>query len=167
VIHDAALANWEGSAQFHHIVNDPGWSGLRAQERYFKEPEREIIQVRVIRLDGALKGVPRVDFIKIDVEGGEFGVLKGGQNTLERFKPTVYFEHARIHFLHYGEISIPVYDLLTGIGLSILSLKSAKLQTREQFVEAVEYSHRIDYERDAETNFLAAPQDRLLPLTAN
>jgi len=33
-----------------------------------------------------------VDFIKIDVEGHEFEVLKGGEYTINKFKPTIIFE---------------------------------------------------------------------------
>jgi FkbM family methyltransferase len=50
--------------------------------------------VDVVRLDGFLEEdpLPRVDFIKIDVEGMEPEVLQGAKKTLERFRPIVVFE---------------------------------------------------------------------------
>lgn len=37
-------------------------------------------------------GISRIDFIKIDIEGGELGALKGAQKSIERFKPAVMVE---------------------------------------------------------------------------
>ena len=50
----------------------------------------EIIETSTldIELDGRL-----IDLIKIDVEGGEYNVLKGAQNTLANSKPLVVVEH--------------------------------------------------------------------------
>ena len=39
-----------------------------------------------------IKGFPSIDFIKIDVEGMEFNVLKGANNTLAYFKPKMLIE---------------------------------------------------------------------------
>lgn len=55
------------------------------------------IEVPVTTLDRFCEEqrLERVDFIKIDVEGGEFAVLRGGENTLARFRPVIYMEMAR------------------------------------------------------------------------
>lgn len=166
VIHQAAMADATGAASFHHVVNDSAWSGLLKQERYFVTPQFESISVDLMRLDDALGQAKRVDFIKVDVEGGEFGVLAGGLRTLERFQPVLYFEHARIHFLNYGEISLPLYDLLAGAGYSVLSLQSETVLNRTEFVDIVEYAHAINYDFPAETNFIAAPKERLMDMLA-
>lgn len=48
--------------------------------------ESEPVRVKMIRLDDWLQRerVSRVDFIKLDVEGGEFDALKGAEALLER-----------------------------------------------------------------------------------
>ena len=161
VIHQAAVADATGVADFHHVVNDPGWSGLLKQGGYFVAPQFESILVDLVRLDDVLAQAARIDFIKVDVEGGELGVLAGGLQTLERFQPIVYFEHARIHFLNYGEISAPLYELLSGVGYSVLSLERKTVLDRSAFVDIVRHAHEINYDFPAETNFLAAPQERL------
>ena len=42
------------------------------------------------RLDDIYKGIPSV--IKIDVEGHEMEVLKGSENTIKKYKPTLLIE---------------------------------------------------------------------------
>lgn len=49
-----------------------------------------IAQVELKRLDDV--GLTQVDMIKVDVEGGEWAVLKGAQQLLARCKPKVLFE---------------------------------------------------------------------------
>ena len=48
--------------------------------------------VNVVALDDVLEKEPRVDLIKIDVEGWELDVLRGGARILERHQPLLYVE---------------------------------------------------------------------------
>lgn len=48
--------------------------------------------------------LPRVNFIKIDVEGAELEVLYGAEETLERCKPKVILEFNTFAFVHYRNI---------------------------------------------------------------
>jgi FkbM family methyltransferase len=48
--------------------------------------------------------LPRVDFIKIDVEGAELDVLHGASNTLKKFAPLVVMEFNSYAFVHLREI---------------------------------------------------------------
>lgn len=50
-------------------------------------------QCNVQTIDGL--GLPRVDFIKADVEGMELDVLLGAQKTIAQHKPFLYLEHDR------------------------------------------------------------------------
>lgn len=160
VIHQVALANSNGSTEFQHVLNDPAWSGLRPQ-RYLFKPQLETIQVDIRRLDDVLAEATRVDFIKVDVEGAELEVFSGGQRTLERFQPTLYFEHARTHFSDYGSTSVPLYELLSNAGYSVLSLQSCTVLTCGEFEHLVQYADAVNYAYPAETNFIAAPAERL------
>ena len=69
------------------------------------EPEKETIDM--MKLDNylAIRKIGRVDFIKIDVDGYEYEVLKGAKKTLETYKPILYLEMG-----HY-ENKIPQYTL--------------------------------------------------------
>jgi hypothetical protein len=40
------------------------------------------------------KGIDRIDFVKLDVDGNKAGVLAGAANTLRRFRPRILMEWA-------------------------------------------------------------------------
>lgn len=52
------------------------------------------IQVKVKTLDALLAELdfPKVDFVRMDIEGGEIAVIKGMQNTLKQYKPAILIE---------------------------------------------------------------------------
>ncbi|MBU1449324.1 FkbM family methyltransferase [Patescibacteria group bacterium] len=72
---------------------------------------------RVIALDEwvELNGMTKVDFIKIDTEGAELEILKGGLNTLRRFKPKLLVE---VHTFVKETLLPDVEDLMKGLGYS-------------------------------------------------
>ena len=47
----------------------------------------EIVKITTLDAYVREKNLPRVDFIKLDVEGAELDVLKGAVTTIARFKP--------------------------------------------------------------------------------
>jgi FkbM family methyltransferase len=53
------------------------------------------VEVPCVRLDN-FRHLSRLDFIKIDVEGMEADVLRGGENLVRKFKPTLYVENDRV-----------------------------------------------------------------------
>ena len=62
------------------------------------DPETKTI-VECHRLDDIYKGVPSI--IKIDVEGHEMQVLKGAENTIKKYMPTILIE---IHDFENSEV---------------------------------------------------------------
>ncbi len=105
-----ALSDVDGSDVFQHVVNAPAYSGFRRTDGNRAAETVETIPVTKARLDQVLAGV-EVDLIKIDVEGAELQVLRGGLETIRRCKPYVLFEHAE-HAAHYGTKPKDIYDLL-------------------------------------------------------
>jgi FkbM family methyltransferase len=61
-------------------------------------------------LDGfsARLGIDRLDFVKIDVEGAELHVLRGGQDTIGGFKPLVMVEVEDRHLERFGVSSAQI-----------------------------------------------------------
>jgi len=58
--------------------------------------------VEVITIDEFFRreGIDRLNFVKIDVEGMEYEVLKGGLATWKRFQPVLFFETIREFEMH-------------------------------------------------------------------
>lgn len=122
-VHEAALANGDGTVEFQHVETNPAYSGLK-RRRYDRPGERvRAIQVVVRRLDDLIEQDHQVDFLKIDVEGGELGVLQGARRTLAGNKPTILFEHGLGAADFYGTKPRDLWDLLVNeVGLQIYTL---------------------------------------------
>jgi FkbM family methyltransferase len=69
------------------------------------ESEFEKRQVEIRTLDQYVidVGLDRVDFIKIDVEGFELNVLRGAEDTLSQFKPTIILEYDERRHGEHGD----------------------------------------------------------------
>ena len=66
------------------------------------------------RLDNIIPENLPIHFIKIDVEGAELLVFKGGLKTIHRNKPLIVFEHGIGAADYYDSSPEEVYDLLIG-----------------------------------------------------
>ena len=79
---------------------------------------RRTYKVRARPLDDIIResGVTRVDAIKIDVEGAEYVVLKGAQQTLDRFHPMLLVEIVERQLRAMGTSSAQVRELLRAHG---------------------------------------------------
>ena len=136
-IRNAALGDETGIADFLHIVDSPGQSGFR--DRDFPETTaRETIRVAVERLDDALERGTAPVVIKVDVEGAELAVFRGGLETITRHRPCILFEHMIGGAEYYGTRSEDVWDLLCEeCQLTIFDLDGAGPYSRDQFADAV------------------------------
>ena len=72
----------------------------------------------------AAKNLDRLDFVKIDTDGYECQIIKGGLNTLKKFKPVMVIEFNR-KSLENGSLE-PMVDLLRAFGYSFFQSKSLK-----------------------------------------
>jgi FkbM family methyltransferase len=117
---EAALSDRDGSDEFFRVTSAPGYSGLRLRPLDRPDERVERIEVSVRRLDDLAPPDRSVRLIKIDVEGGELDVLRGGLATLTRHQPYVAFEHGSPSVAAYGSTSAELFDFLVGkIGLRI------------------------------------------------
>ena len=78
----------EGQKLFANVTGNSGGNGFRTSRDNPDSPETTCI-VETIRLDDFVREnhLPRVDFIKADIEGFERHMLAGAQETLARFAP--------------------------------------------------------------------------------
>lgn len=149
-VRQAALSDKSGESPFHHVTTNPGYSGLRRRTYDRPHEEVEIITVRTERLDDVLPADYALHLMKVDVEGAELQVFRGGLETLQRCRPYLLFEHGLGGADHYGTTPELVYDLLVDqAGLRIFPLDGTGALSREAF-SAIFASNRM-------WNFLAHP----------
>lgn len=105
------------------VVNDrsPGESGLLPRRYNLAEARTRSIEVTVERLDDW--DLPfKVDFVKVDVEGGEVDVLHGGRDFLARNRCIVSVEYGEAGYSAYGCDAMTLHELAVENGYRIADL---------------------------------------------
>lgn len=119
-----ALSDTEGNTIFQYVKNAPAYSGIKKRKYDIDNPEIEEINVELKKLEDIIPTDIAIDFIKIDVEGAELGVLKGAKNILLKNKPIIVFEFGLGASDYYNTQPFDIYNLLVDeIGLQIFTLK--------------------------------------------
>lgn len=85
-------------------------------------------QFEVVRLDDELGALPRIDFVKIDVEGLELRVLRGAEALLRRHRPKILFEVNDGALRRGGTSGREVCDWLAARGYRFAWLDSGRLR---------------------------------------
>jgi FkbM family methyltransferase len=147
-VRNAALSDTAGSSTFQHVVDMPGFSGLRRRGGIPDDARVEEIDVTVERLDDSLPEGFAPAFIKIDVEGAEFQVMRGAAETIARHQPLIAFEHGVQGSDHYGTTPRMMHEFLAGNGYRIFDFAGIGPYDADQF--AAVFDQPI-------WNFLAVP----------
>lgn len=145
-VREIALGDTPGEVTFYHNTTHSGFSGLHRHIAANKTVNNTVVQltVKCERLDNVLPPDHRIDFIKVDVEGGELAVLRGAVDTLRRYRPTILFECTSSGLSSFGFTSAQVFEFLSKeVSYSVFLLKDflddgAPLNF-EQFHDTLQY----------------------------
>jgi FkbM family methyltransferase len=107
-------------------------------------PHHVDLLVDMETLDGlrASADLTRLDFVKIDVEGGELHVLRGGQQTIETYRPTMLIEIEARHTARYEYSADDVVEWLTRRGYTMYAWRHGWHRTDRVCVHANNYLFR-------------------------
>lgn len=86
-----ALSDKEGEMELNICDSNIGSSSL-----VNKTNDSEKINIQTKTLDSY--NYEKVNFIKIDVEGFEYNVLLGGENTISKYHPTIIIEYSPVYY---------------------------------------------------------------------
>jgi FkbM family methyltransferase len=92
------------------------------------------VPVPVETIDGLIDsaGVTRLDFIKIDTEGGELHVLQGGERTIKDFRPAILVEIEARHTARYEYAPSDLVEWLVERGYGMYAWRRHSWQKTSQ-----------------------------------
>lgn len=141
-LHQTALSDEAGRAEFVIAVDLPEESGLRERSVYNGPTRTERIEVALTPLDELPLPAPR--FIKLDTEGAEYKVLLGARRLLERARPVVAFEFGEASYAAYGVDPAEVHQYFTSLGYAVISILGERLE-QDVFMQASRIQAYWDY----------------------
>jgi len=121
-----AVSDYNGYATFNYIETVAGCSFISTVG--VVEGEQEIVSVTTIdELVQELR-IERLDFLKIDVEGGERRALVGAENTIKKFSPILLVEwNPKTIHRFYEENPKDLFDLINTSWKSIKILRDEEI----------------------------------------
>jgi len=111
VTHRLAVGDKSGRIDFA-LSKVPNW------HRVAVGGEKDVISVPAIRLDD-FKDLPKIDLLRMDVEGYEYNILNGGRNFIMQDKPDMFIEVHRDLLKNFGHSARELFELLAIYGYSI------------------------------------------------
>lgn len=146
--YNVGCSNKKGEFSFFYYPQGCGNSSL--QNLSGREDVSEIT-CRTDLLDSLYQGLgeERLDFIKCDVEGAEFMVLKGGKHTISEKKPVVFLELLRKWSKEFLYTPNDVIKFMKEIGYECYCIRNKKLSKITEITEET-----------VETNFVFLHKDK-------
>ncbi len=114
-----ALGCEPGKATFSIVKNAPAYSGLRQRLYQVEYPEIEEVEVSVETLDHLFTQQQQLRLLKVDVEGGEYDVLRGGKELIKRCRPYILFEFGLGSAEYYGSGPEIMFALMESMQMKI------------------------------------------------
>ncbi len=78
------LSDYQGTSKFSFLDGDFGGGSMYTPENRIVKEKFDVIEVDVNTMDNQLSHVEKLDFVKIDAEGAEVGIVKGMTELIKR-----------------------------------------------------------------------------------
>lgn len=123
------LGSNKSTASLKYNPLSTGWSSING----IGVDYQQTAEITIDRLDDFVseQGLNRVDFIKVDVEGYEMEVFRGGEVTFSTFKPVVQFEYNRTGAVNSGWSLRDAYDFFSKCGYHSFHLTNGTVIDRD------------------------------------
>ena len=133
-IYKLALSNKPSAqASFVRAEGNLPESGLRQREYGNPVTVPSVIQVAVDTIDHVVAdaGLTKLNYIKMDIEGGEIDAIRGGLRTLEKFRPIISVEYGGQAYRAYEHEEDTLFRTAESIGYAIFDPFLQFIGTRE------------------------------------
>lgn len=141
-VHNCAAGDSVQEVAFFENASRPGFSslGMRKDSANHRDKIQEL-RVAMLPLDEILSDVAHFDFIKIDVEGAELGVLRGCSRMIARCSPIILFESGPGGAESCGYRRRDLYDFFRCRGFSVYLPRHALYNREPLTPDEFERSH--------------------------
>ena len=117
ILFSDAVSNFSGMTKLY--LCDLDVNGSNGMHRTYRSKFcNKSIDIFSDKLDD-MRFIDGVDFIKMDIEGAEYGALKGMVELLKRDKPLIIMEFHPLSIIEYGVDPRKVYDFIKKLGYTI------------------------------------------------
>ena len=116
---NSAVGDVDGTTSFYIPPSHKGAYGSIGQPKIAEDCDK--VEVPVLRIDSFIKKakVEKLDVVKIDVEGAEIKVLKGMEETIKEYKPTILMEVSDKRTEVFGYKAHELCDFLISKGYTL------------------------------------------------
>lgn len=140
-----ALSDHVGDETLHIREENSGGSTLLTLPDMESFHIESVHEVKLATLDSFISVFESVDLIKIDVEGYEFEVFKGGKSLLEKYHPTIIMEYSPVFYTQdYSSKAEELIEFLENIGYVFYTLEDQALNLREWLRDGENKNSQID-----------------------
>lgn len=121
------------------------------------------IEAQCITLDSL--NIPPIFGMKIDVEGYELGVMKGGEKTIDKYRPVIFYEALDLEWTS-------CYDFLSNKDYKQYWVACYNTPVKENTYIPKDPNHDAGYGQSGVTNIIAIPKEKpqignLMPVIQN
>ncbi|MEK7464040.1 MAG: FkbM family methyltransferase [Patescibacteria group bacterium] len=123
-----ALGDKAGETEF--FIHDPKHAGTDGLMDTGRADGGKSVRVQIITLDewAAREKINQIDVIKIDTEGAELLVLKGGRETILKYKPVIFLEIEPRNLKAYSYTHDDILAWFIQNGYELFTLKGSKIK---------------------------------------
>ncbi len=127
-IEPVGLSDREGEAPFYAHPGEYSWNSTMINEFADAHSRANVVSITTTTLDHyCVKTGLRPNVIKIDTEGSDFLILKGGAQMLQEVRPHLILELNPVAAASAGTTIGHLVDFLAGLGYQIFALQRSML----------------------------------------
>jgi len=124
-VHNFGFSDKEEKATFYY---NPKFSSATSMRRLHNNKKSLKIKCILKKMDGVIDTITsNVDFIKCDVEGAELYVIKGGLETICKYRPVIFLEMLRKWSAKYGYHPNEIIEILCNVGYTCFYVRGNTL----------------------------------------
>jgi len=120
-INELAISGDSGMTTFALAEGVPTESGIRQRKQSAATSFREIT-VRTEPLSHYISRLPRLDYVKVDVEGADIGAIRSGESDIRRLRPIISMEYGFAGYSVYGHEQRSLWDLAASLDYRLFTL---------------------------------------------